>query len=180
MDQQWIVTKVDGKVASVGMDYRGTARVLGELVKLPKTSVNEVVTCKIDTDALYALSASLQWEDLRLFGSPFQLSVWHALFDLTHSGEPVKILSYTDFAEQIGKASGVRAVAHALACNPVPVIVPCHLVIPKESLERIQAIQKENGLFSWKALYIVDSRIDYGEYALGPALKRELILRELA
>ena len=98
----------------------------------------------------------------------------------THSGEPVKILSYTDFAEQIGKASGVRAVAHALACNPVPVIVPCHLVIPKESLERIQAIQKENGLFSWKALYIVDSRIDYGEYALGPALKRELILRELA
>ncbi len=180
MDQQWIVTKVDGKVASVGKDYRGAARVLEALVKLPKTSVDEVVTCKMDTDALFSLSASLQWEDLRLFGSPFQLSVWHALFDLTHGDTPVKLLSYTDFAEQIGKAPGVRAVAHALACNPVPVIVPCHLVIPKESLERIQAIQKENGLFSWKALYVVDARIDYGEYALGSALKRELILREMA
>ena len=71
MDQQWIVTKVDGKVASVGKDYRGAARVLEALVKLPKTSVDEVVTCKMDTDALFSLSASLQWEDLRLFGSPF-------------------------------------------------------------------------------------------------------------
>ena len=92
MDQQWIVTKVDGKVASVGKDYRGAARVLEALVKLPKTSVDEVVTCKMDTDALFSLSASLQWEDLRLFGSPFQLSVWHALFDLTPQNKRLYII----------------------------------------------------------------------------------------
>lgn len=176
---EWIVTRVDGKIASVDVSYKGAAAVMKAVAKLPAAQVQQVATSKMDTDGLFALSDSLKWDDLRLFGTPFQLQVWHALFDLTHSGEAPKLLSYTDFAESIGKAPGVRTVAHALGLNPVPVIVPCHLVIPKESIERLHAIQDENALFGRKALYIVDSHVDYGEYALGASLKRDLILRHL-
>ena len=180
MSQQWIITRVDGAVSSVDISYEGASRVIARVGKLPVESVSEVTCSKISTEELFALSDSLAWEDLRLFGSPFQKQVWKALFDLTHApGSEPKLLCYTDFAEGMGKGPGVRAVAHALAQNPVPVIVPCHLIIPKESMERLAAIQDENGLFSWKALYIVDSHIDYGEYALGTALKRELILRHI-
>ena len=70
----------------------------------------------------------------------------------------------------------MRAVAHAIGLNPIPVIIPCHLVIPKESLERLQELnEEENGLFKRETLYMVDRYVDYGAYAFGTALKRELI-----
>ena len=69
----------------------------------------------------------------------------------------------------------MRAVAHAVGLNPVAVIIPCHLIIPKESLERLHGLEEENGLFKWETLYMVDKTVDYGEYALGAALKRRLI-----
>ena len=175
----WIITRVDGKIASVDISYHGAADVLAAVAGMPASAVQSVTTQKIDTDALFALSEGLKWEDLMLFGSSFQKQVWKALFDLTHSGSAPKLLSYTDFAESMGKGPGVRAVAHALGLNPLPVIIPCHLVIPKESLERLHTIQTENALFGRKALYIVDSHVDYGEYSLGPSLKRDLILRHL-
>ena len=176
---EWIVTRVDGKIASVDLTYKGAAKVMAAVAKMPACAVKTVATDKVDTEALYRLSDILLWEDLLLFGSPFQKQVWKALFDLTHSGNAPKLLSYTDFAESIDKGPGVRAVAHAIGLNPVPVIIPCHLIIPKESIERIHTIQEENALFGRKALYIIDTHVDYGEYALGADLKRELILRHL-
>ena len=179
MSPQWIVTKVDGAIASVSVSYSGAARILSAIKKLPVSSVGEFTCTKVSTEELFSLSEGVKWEDLRLFGSQFQKDIWHALFNLTHGGGEPRLMSYTDFAESIGKGPGVRAVAHAIGLNPIPVIIPCHLIIPKESIERLHAIQSENGLFSWKALYIVDSHIDYGEYALGASLKRELILRHI-
>jgi len=35
--------------------------------------------------------------------------------------------------------------------------------------------EEENGLFKRETLYMVDRYVDYGEYAFGTALKRELI-----
>jgi len=174
-DLQWIITRVDGKIASVSTGYKGAARVLAGIAKLPPAQADEITCRKISTEELFALSDALAWEDLHLYGTPFQLSVWKALFDLTHGAEPPRLLSYTQLAESIGKGPGVRAVAHAVGLNPAAVIVPCHLIIPKESLERLHALEEENGLFKWKTLYMVDQTVDYGEYALGAALKRRLI-----
>ena len=68
-----------------------------------------------------------------------------------------------------------------MTLNPLAVIVPCHLVVPKESIDRIAEIRADaesSTLFRGSDLYLLDS-IDVGDYAYGPALKRDLIKREL-
>lgn len=177
-DMQWAVTRVDGRIASVAPHLGGAERTLARLQKVPFAEIGEITVRKMSTDDLFALAATLRWEDLMLMGSDFQLSVWKALFTLSR-GEETHLWSYTEFAESMGKGSSVRNVAHAIGLNPVPVIIPCHLVIPKESLERLRELEDESGLFRRKALHIIDRHIDYGEYAYGPRLKRALILRQL-
>jgi hypothetical protein len=79
----------------------------------------------------------------------------------------------------------VRAVAHAIGLNPVSVIIPCHLVIPKEGIDKIREIHNraQSTIFKGDDLCIgsilADTSIDFGEYALGKSMKRELIIREI-
>ncbi|HXW94818.1 MAG TPA: methylated-DNA--[protein]-cysteine S-methyltransferase [Nitrososphaerales archaeon] len=61
-------------------------------------------------------------------GTDFQLKVWMALRDIP-LGET---RSYSDMARIIGEPKAVRAVANACACNPVPLVIPCHRVIRKD------------------------------------------------
>jgi AraC family transcriptional regulator of adaptative response/methylated-DNA-[protein]-cysteine methyltransferase len=62
--------------------------------------------------------------------------------------------SYGEIARAIGQPNAQRAVGHACATNPVPLIVPCHRVV------------RGNG--------------DLGGYGLGPQRKRKLLEREAA
>lgn len=183
---KWIVTEIDGKIASIAADYRYLASIAARLAAHSPEAVGQVVTRKITTQELVELSRTLAWEDLRLYGTKFQLGVWKTLFDLTHGAPeegapPVKLLSYTDFAGCAGNPQGVRAVAHAVALNPVAYVIPCHLIVPKESIDKVHAIRRdaEATLFRGSDLYLLDS-IDVGEYAWGPAVKRELIKKQLA
>jgi AraC family transcriptional regulator of adaptative response/methylated-DNA-[protein]-cysteine methyltransferase len=64
---------------------------------------------------------------LHLKGTNFQIKVWQALLNIP-SG---MVASYEDIAQQIGRPSAVRAVANAVAHNPVAFLVPCHRVIRK-------------------------------------------------
>jgi O-6-methylguanine DNA methyltransferase len=176
MDMQWIVTEIDGKVASVAADYRHLARIGAEVAALPPEAVDSVRTRRIDTDELQEMARSLRWEDLRPFGTPFQQKVWKALFDM-----PRRLYSYSDVAALVENPLGVRAVAHVVAINPIAYIVPCHLVVPKESLDKAQAIRQmaEKTLFKGSDLYLLDS-LDVGEYAYGADVKRALIKLQLA
>lgn len=62
---------------------------------------------------------------LGLQGTPFQISVWHAL-----QGIPMgQTCSYSDIAAVIGKPKSVRAVARANGANQLAIVVPCHRVI---------------------------------------------------
>lgn len=175
MDTQWIVTEIDGKVASIATDYRHLVRIASEVARLEPDSIGSVGTRKISTPELLEFAAYLSWEDLRLFGTPFQLKVWKTLYEM-----PRKLYSYSDFAALASNPQGVRAVAHAVALNPVAYVIPCHLVVPKETLDRIQEIRAgaESTLFKGSDLYLLDS-IDVGAYAYGPDLKRELIKYQL-
>lgn len=65
---------------------------------------------------------------LALRGTAFQLAVWQALAEL-HCDERV---SYGALAARIGRPTAVRAVANAVAANPVPVLLPCHRVIRRD------------------------------------------------
>ena len=95
------------------------------------------------------------------------------------------LISYSDFAELCQNRAGVRAVAHAIGLNPVAVLIPCHLVVPKEAIDKINAIQTkaEATIFKGEDLcldsILKDESIDFGEYSLGRNLKRKLITLEL-
>ena len=55
----------------------------------------------------------------------FQLRVWQALQQIPRG----ETRTYADVARELGQPTAVRAVARAIATNPLAVIVPCHRVI---------------------------------------------------
>ncbi len=73
-------------------------------------------------------AASMPGPPLVLRGTPFQEEVWEAL-GATSWGEQ---LTYEELAQRIGKPAAVRAVAGAVAANPIAYFVPCHRVVRKD------------------------------------------------
>jgi AraC family transcriptional regulator of adaptative response/methylated-DNA-[protein]-cysteine methyltransferase len=63
--------------------------------------------------------------NLHLYGTNFQLQVWHALMKIP-CGSTV---SYQTIAQSIGKPKASRAVGGAVGANPVSLLIPCHRVI---------------------------------------------------
>ncbi len=62
---------------------------------------------------------------LLLRATPFQLKVWEALLRIPMGATT----SYTDLATRIGRPTAARAVAGALAANPVSWLITCHRVL---------------------------------------------------
>lgn len=87
---------------------------------------------------------------LDLRGTAFQLRVWQEVLKIPFG----QTRSYQEVAEAIGEPTAVRAVATAIAQNPIAVLVPCHRVIHSDGT--------------------------YGEYHWGRDLKRRLIEWEKA
>lgn len=200
-DRKWVIVRIDGKIAAISTDYRLlaglTARIAREEEKktarpLPYENITAEV---VPFEYVWELRSNAAWDDFILFGTDFQKKVWRKLWELTHSdpsnasektAEEMKLICYSDFAELCENKAGVRAVAHAIGLNPISVIIPCHLVIPKESIDKINDIKRkaEATIFKGDDLclrsILDDSSIDFGEYALGRKLKRELIKMEHA
>lgn len=190
-DRKWIIVRIDGKVAAISTDYRLLSSICSSLAtgtgsgKRPDNCVYKEISAKTAClEEVWSLRESLEWEDLHLFGSPFQIQVWRSLFELTH-GKKARLISYSDFASLCGKRPGVRAVAHAVGRNPVAVVIPCHLVIPKETIDKLEGIRKkaEATIFKGDDLclgsLLDDNSIHFGDYAHGRGLKRALIRKEL-
>ena len=199
-DRKWIIVRIDGKIASISTDYRQLAAITAKFAlstsadtkayKGIADATEKICADTVSFEEVWNLRQTARWDDLMLFGTDFQKSVWKKLWDLTHSetgersAEALKLLSYTAFAELCENKAGVRAVAHAIGLNPISVIIPCHLVIPKESIDKINEIKRnaEATIFKGDDLclrsILDDSSIDFGEYALGKKLKRELIKME--
>lgn len=60
-------------------------------------------------------------------GTPFQHQVWQKLQEI-----PIgQYVFYQTLAEQLGDTKKTRAVASAVARNPIAWLVPCHRVLPK-------------------------------------------------
>lgn len=58
-------------------------------------------------------------------GTPFQQKVWKTLATVPCGST----ISYRELAERIGAPTSIRAVASAVAKNPISLIVPCHRII---------------------------------------------------
>jgi len=60
-----------------------------------------------------------------LRGTNFQVKVWQALLQIPEG----TVVSYTDVANMISRPDAVRAVAGAVAANPIAYLIPCHRVL---------------------------------------------------
>jgi AraC family transcriptional regulator, regulatory protein of adaptative response / methylated-DNA-[protein]-cysteine methyltransferase len=56
----------------------------------------------------------------------FQMRVWDALRDIA----PGRTMEYGQLARAIGSPSAARAVARAVASNPIALLIPCHRIVP--------------------------------------------------
>ena len=187
-DQKWVVVRIDGKVAAISTSYEALAAIAQRLAQQKGIAHRTVNAETISFDEVWKLRQTLRWEDMVLAGTDFQKKVWRRLYDLTHDkdDQPLipRMICYSDFAELCQNKAGVRAVAHAIGLNPISVVIPCHLVVPKETVDKIRDIQKkaESTIFKGDDLCINsllrEKGIDFGEYALGRKLKRDLIQLE--
>ncbi len=78
--------------------------------------------------ALVALAAGKETSRhpaVALIGTAFQRHVWQTLRTIPRG----ETLTYRALAEKTGRPSSVRAVAQAVAANPIGIFVPCHRVI---------------------------------------------------
>jgi AraC family transcriptional regulator, regulatory protein of adaptative response / methylated-DNA-[protein]-cysteine methyltransferase len=76
------------------------------------------------------LASDLNFDQLPLdiiSGTAFQQSVWRYLKEVPRGST----ITYSELAVRVGRPKAVRAVASAVANNPISVIIPCHRVIPK-------------------------------------------------
>lgn len=60
-------------------------------------------------------------------GSEFQLKTWKVIAKIPYG----KTWSYADEAIKLKAPRAVRAVASANGKNPIPIIIPCHRIVPK-------------------------------------------------
>jgi methylated-DNA-[protein]-cysteine S-methyltransferase len=58
-------------------------------------------------------------------GTDFQRSVWQLLAELPFG----KTVSYTELSVRFGNPKAIRALAAAIAKNPLAIVVPCHRVL---------------------------------------------------
>jgi methylated-DNA-[protein]-cysteine S-methyltransferase len=65
--------------------------------------------------------------DLRLVRSPFRRTVLETLARDVHRGD---VIRYGELAARSGNPKAARAAGTACATNPVPIVVPCHRVLP--------------------------------------------------
>lgn len=64
---------------------------------------------------------------LLVHGTNFQVHVWQALLRVPAG----RVISYEDLAAALGRPAATRAVASAVAKNPIGYLIPCHRVIRK-------------------------------------------------
>ncbi|MGZ4903111.1 MAG: methylated-DNA--[protein]-cysteine S-methyltransferase [Halobacteriota archaeon] len=88
--------------------------------------------------ATQACQAYLAGENVDLQRYPVHLegltSFEHAVLRATRRIPRGHVTTYSALAAQIGRPSAARAVGNALAKNPIPLFIPCHRVIRKESI----------------------------------------------
>lgn len=60
-------------------------------------------------------------------GSTYQVRVWKELCKVSRG----QTITYSALAQQLGEPQSARAVARAVATNPLSWIIPCHRVLPK-------------------------------------------------
>jgi methylated-DNA-[protein]-cysteine S-methyltransferase len=65
---------------------------------------------------------------LHYCATDFQKSVWDSLMDVPFG----EVITYGELAQRAGHEGAARAVGTAMNVNPLPIIIPCHRVLPSD------------------------------------------------
>lgn len=60
-------------------------------------------------------------------GTPFQQQVLRACAKIPYG----QTVTYGTLAQRVGRPRAARAIGNAMARNPVPILIPCHRVVPR-------------------------------------------------
>jgi AraC family transcriptional regulator, regulatory protein of adaptative response / methylated-DNA-[protein]-cysteine methyltransferase len=93
--------------------------------------------------------------NLLLKGTNFQINVWKALLNIPKGW----FVSYQDIASHVGNPKAFRAVANAVAINPIAYLIPCHRVISKTgNIHQYRwGSARKKALIAWEASKMADS-----------------------
>jgi AraC family transcriptional regulator of adaptative response/methylated-DNA-[protein]-cysteine methyltransferase len=110
------------------------------------TLVEDEEGARAKLDSLAALRAPIR---LWLRGTNFQIKVWEALLRVPEG----ELVSYSHLAQATGMPRAVRAVASAVAANPVAWLVPCHRVIRSSGVlgQYRWGPERKAALIGWEA-----------------------------
>jgi methylated-DNA-[protein]-cysteine S-methyltransferase len=127
-----LVVQGERGVIRVGFEDEPDDRVLAEVAARlgPRIvgSDRELAATRDALDAYFAGESSPSVPvDLSLVAAPFRHAVLETLHDTVGRGE---VVTYGALAQRAGNPRAHRAAATACARNPVPIIVPCHRVVP--------------------------------------------------
>lgn len=121
---QLIVASDNLKIVSLSFDNQKNFKLLKSKSKENKQSKVLNKTTKQLKD--YSKSKNQKFElDIEFIGTDFQKLVWQELRKIPFG----QTRTYQEIAKSIGKPKAYRAVASAVAKNPLIIIVPCHRVI---------------------------------------------------
>jgi AraC family transcriptional regulator of adaptative response/methylated-DNA-[protein]-cysteine methyltransferase len=107
----------------------GRAEIVSELRRQWKNAeiIEDASVAGTYVNTIFSSSASNTALPLFIKGTNFQIKVWQALLKI-----PVGMaVSYEDIARRINRPKSVRAVANAVAHNPIAFLIPCHRIIRK-------------------------------------------------
>ncbi|WP_155287846.1 methylated-DNA--[protein]-cysteine S-methyltransferase [Lacticaseibacillus zhaodongensis] len=127
----YLLVLADERLVFVGgpQDDLGVAR---HLLRL--TAADTLVPAALPTAITQGVAALLSgWQQqlapqlYAVFGTPFQKQVYAQLRQIPYG----QTWTYSELATRVGKPRAVRAIAHAVASNPLLIVQPCHRVVPK-------------------------------------------------
>lgn len=112
------------------IDGPGFKKAMGALQRrLPFTPVAKVTdlarTAAKELDEYFAGARQSFGLPLSPYGTQFQREVWEALLGVPYGATA----SYKAIAKSMSRPGAVRAVANAIAVNPIAVFIPCHRII---------------------------------------------------
>lgn len=117
--QEITLTFCKGKLSSLSFGQPNTT---------PQSNARAHVHTLWKTQLLEYLSGHRRAFDLptHLTGTPFQLRVWQELRAIPYG----HTTTYAAIARAIGSPNAWRAVGTAVGKNPIPIVIPCHRVLP--------------------------------------------------
>ena len=91
-------------------------------------------------------------------GTNFQVNVWQALLTLPKGS----MVCYQDIAVYLGIPTSIRAVANAMAKNPIAYLIPCHRVITKTGkIDRYRwGTARKKAILGWEAASLTSHAIE--------------------